>query len=408
MWDANVGTTTRMLDAAAGRGDAADRLRLDGQRVRQHPRPDRRRDVPARPRRRLPELVRRDEVRRPRGRGAADRGRRAGRDRDARPGHTVPATTPRPAPSSSRRCERHAAVHRRSPTSGSRRSTSTTRRPGSSPRSIAAGSAGRTSSPATASGSSTPSRSRPRSAARSCPRLRIPNGVLRAMAPFGRLIGQPNLREIVRVVGRRDLLGELASARRTSSASPRATRRRRSATRSRPPDYTRPDGPRAPDVPAARTRAAAPPIAAPETIAMGGSVTPLRRHPDWIKARMPSGENYHDLKGLLRGLNLNTVCEEAHCPNIGECWDQRTATIMILGDTCTRACGFCAVKTGRPTWFDDDEPRRVAEAVSAAGPRARRRHERRPRRPARRRRPDLRRDDPGDARDRAPGWASRS
>jgi lipoic acid synthetase len=89
----------------------------------------------------------------------------------------------------------------------------------------------------------------------------------------------------------------------------------------------------------------------------------LRRHPDWIKARMPSGENYHELKGLLRGLSLNTVCEEAHCPNIGECWDQRTATIMILGDTCTRACGFCAVKTGRPTWFDDDEPRRVAEAI---------------------------------------------
>jgi lipoic acid synthetase len=78
---------------------------------------------------------------------------------------------------------------------------------------------------------------------------------------------------------------------------------------------------------------------------------------------MPSGENYHDLKALLRGLTLNTVCEEAHCPNIGECWDQRTATIMILGDTCTRACGFCAVKTGRPTWFDADEPRRVAEAI---------------------------------------------
>ena len=98
---------------------------------------------------------------------------------------------------------------------------------------------------------------------------------------------------------------------------------------------------------------------------MGGSATPLARHPDWIRARMPSGDNYHDLKRLLRGLDLNTVCEEAHCPNIGECWDQRTATIMILGDTCTRACGFCAVKTGRPTWFDDDEPRRVAEAVAA-------------------------------------------
>jgi lipoyl synthase len=92
---------------------------------------------------------------------------------------------------------------------------------------------------------------------------------------------------------------------------------------------------------------------------------PARRHPDWIRARMPSGENYHDLKGLLSGLNLNTVCEEARCPNIGECWDQRTATVMILGDTCTRACGFCAIKTGRPTWFDDDEPRRVAEAVAA-------------------------------------------
>jgi lipoic acid synthetase len=107
--------------------------------------------------------------------------------------------------------------------------------------------------------------------------------------------------------------------------------------------------------------------AAPETIAMGGSITPLRRHPDWIRARVPSGDSYHELKGLLRGLSLNTVCEEAHCPNIGECWDQRTATIMILGDRCTRACGFCAVKTGRPTWFDDDEPRRVAEAIRGLG-----------------------------------------
>ena len=108
------------------------------------------------------------------------------------------------------------------------------------------------------------------------------------------------------------------------------------------------------------------------SIAMGGGpfgpaadgTIPLRRHPDWIKARMPSGDNYHDLKGLLRGLNLNTVCEEARCPNIGDCWDQRTATVMILGDVCTRACGFCAIKTGKPTWFDDDEPRRVAEAVA--------------------------------------------
>jgi lipoic acid synthetase len=97
------------------------------------------------------------------------------------------------------------------------------------------------------------------------------------------------------------------------------------------------------------------------------SPAPLRRHPDWIRARMPSGDNYHELRRLLDGLSLNTVCAEARCPNVGECWDQRTATIMILGDTCTRACGFCAVKTGRPTWFDDDEPRRVAEAVRPLG-----------------------------------------
>ncbi|MBA3436165.1 MAG: lipoyl synthase, partial [Chloroflexi bacterium] len=90
-------------------------------------------------------------------------------------------------------------------------------------------------------------------------------------------------------------------------------------------------------------------------------------HPDWIRARIPTGENYQELKGIVRGLDLNTVCEEAHCPNIGECWEQRTATIMILGDVCTRACGFCAVKTGRPTWNDDDEPRRVGEAVRRMG-----------------------------------------
>lgn len=92
-----------------------------------------------------------------------------------------------------------------------------------------------------------------------------------------------------------------------------------------------------------------------------------RRHPDWLKAPIAAGEATRDLRHLLRGLNLNTVCEEARCPNLGECWDQRTATVMILGDVCTRACGFCAIKTGRPTWFDDDEPRRVAEAVAAMG-----------------------------------------
>jgi len=111
----------------------------------------------------------------------------------------------------------------------------------------------------------------------------------------------------------------------------------------------------------------------PPTIALGGGhaepapagADGVRRHPDWIRSRLPTGPNYQDLKGLLRGLSLNTVCEEAQCPNIGECWEQRTATVMILGDTCTRACGFCAVKTGKPTWNDADEPRRVAEAVKA-------------------------------------------
>jgi lipoic acid synthetase len=113
----------------------------------------------------------------------------------------------------------------------------------------------------------------------------------------------------------------------------------------------------------------------PQSIAMGGgtfeaaldgSVAP-RRHPDWIKARIPSGETYQEMRRLLHGLTLHTVCEEAHCPNMGECWDQKTATVMILGDTCTRACGFCAIKTGKPTIHDLDEPRRVAEALSGLG-----------------------------------------
>ncbi|MBP1704427.1 MAG: lipoic acid synthetase [Chloroflexi bacterium] len=91
---------------------------------------------------------------------------------------------------------------------------------------------------------------------------------------------------------------------------------------------------------------------------------PHRRHPDWLMVAVPAGEAVRDLRRLVRGLHLNTVCEEARCPNLGECWDQRTATIMILGETCTRACGFCAVRTGRPTWHDPDEPRRVAEAVA--------------------------------------------
>jgi lipoic acid synthetase len=89
-----------------------------------------------------------------------------------------------------------------------------------------------------------------------------------------------------------------------------------------------------------------------------------RRLPPWLKAKAPGSPRYLELKRLVKGLELNTVCESAHCPNIGECWGNGTATFMILGDVCTRSCGFCAVKTGRPTWLDDGEPDRVAEAIS--------------------------------------------
>jgi lipoyl synthase len=89
--------------------------------------------------------------------------------------------------------------------------------------------------------------------------------------------------------------------------------------------------------------------------------------PEWLKARAPGGENYHDLKRLARSLNLHTVCESAHCPNIGECWQHKTATFMMLGNLCTRRCGFCAVPKGRPEAIDYDEPRRVAEAVALLG-----------------------------------------
>ena len=89
--------------------------------------------------------------------------------------------------------------------------------------------------------------------------------------------------------------------------------------------------------------------------------------PEWLKARAPMGDNYHDLKTLARKLDLHTVCESAHCPNIGECWNHRTATFMLLGNLCTRRCGFCAVPKGRPQPIDFDEPCRVAEAVEKLG-----------------------------------------
>ena len=92
--------------------------------------------------------------------------------------------------------------------------------------------------------------------------------------------------------------------------------------------------------------------------------TQQQRHPAWIKARIPGGGNYAELKKLMRDLQLHTVCEEARCPNIGECWNSRTATFMILGDVCTRRCMFCAVKKGAPGGVvDTDEPRRLGEAV---------------------------------------------
>src|SRR5947209_9919431 len=89
--------------------------------------------------------------------------------------------------------------------------------------------------------------------------------------------------------------------------------------------------------------------------------------PSWLKARAPSGENFHQLKKLARGLGLHTVCESAQCPNIGECWNHGTATFMLLGDICTRRCGFCAVPKGKPGPIDREEPRRVAEAVATLG-----------------------------------------
>lgn len=90
---------------------------------------------------------------------------------------------------------------------------------------------------------------------------------------------------------------------------------------------------------------------------------PGARRPEWLKVRAPGGEDYARIKTMMRAKALHTVCEEARCPNITECWNAGTATFMINGDTCTRSCGFCAVKTGRPLPLDWDEPNRVAEAV---------------------------------------------
>ena len=87
------------------------------------------------------------------------------------------------------------------------------------------------------------------------------------------------------------------------------------------------------------------------------------RKPSWLKVKAPGGKNYLHLKQMMRELDLHTVCEEAHCPNVGECWEHGTATFMILGDVCTRNCAYCAVAHGRPPKFDHAEPARVAEAA---------------------------------------------
>ena len=97
------------------------------------------------------------------------------------------------------------------------------------------------------------------------------------------------------------------------------------------------------------------------------SITQKTQRPDWLRAPAPVGDNYRQLKSLIERLDLHTVCESAACPNVGECWNHGTATFMILGNVCTRRCGFCAVRKGAPLEVDYDEPRRVAEAVAAMG-----------------------------------------
>ena len=106
-------------------------------------------------------------------------------------------------------------------------------------------------------------------------------------------------------------------------------------------------------------------MSAPPQLPLRPALKPPPQKPEWLKARLPSGASYLSIKSLLRGLNLSTVCEEAACPNIGECWAGGTATIMIMGDTCTRGCRFCNVKTGNPKgWLDEREPEKTAFAIS--------------------------------------------
>lgn len=91
--------------------------------------------------------------------------------------------------------------------------------------------------------------------------------------------------------------------------------------------------------------------------------SPRRRKPDWLRVKLPIGENYRKVRQLVDEYKLHTICQSGNCPNMGECWGAGTATFMILGNVCTRSCSFCAVQTGRPPEYDEDEPRRVAEAI---------------------------------------------
>lgn len=93
------------------------------------------------------------------------------------------------------------------------------------------------------------------------------------------------------------------------------------------------------------------------------SVEQRKKRPDWLRVKLPIGEKYKHVRNLVDEYKLHTICQSGNCPNMGECWGEGTATFMILGNTCTRSCSFCAVKTGRPTEYDEDEPRRVAEAI---------------------------------------------
>ena len=123
-----------------------------------------------------------------------------------------------------------------------------------------------------------------------------------------------------------------------------------------------------PTIRAHQTRSRSNPGGMDVSAVLGADVQPIRaRKPPWFKVPPPGGERYRQLSAMIKEENLHTVCQEAACPNVGECWERGTATFMILGDTCTRRCGFCNVKSGKPTWNDPLEPARVARSIAKMG-----------------------------------------